>query len=235
VRPSPSTKPKGLLYGRLAKFYDLAWSRIMKQGWNHSMRQIEIGEGANVLEIGVGTGLSLPLYPRHCRVTALDLSAHMLRHARVRVQREGLTNVNLIQADAQKLDDVFEARSFDVVVTAYTLSTVPDPAAVLRGMCHVATDDAQIIVINHLHSNVRWQQRVERLIHPLCRRLGWDSVANLRPAIDAAGLEVNSSNRFGMFDLWTCLQTRKAERLRQPAAAAADAQLVLAESGPISL
>lgn len=217
----------------------------MQQGWDHSMARLEIPEGAEVLEIGVGTGLSLPLYPSHCRVTALDLSAAMLRRANKRVEREGLTNVNLIQADAQKLEQVFKPRSFDLVVAAYTLSVVPDPDAVLRGMCHVARDDAQVIVINHLHSDIRWQQRIERLIHPLCRRLGWDSVADLRPTIDAAGLEVGESSRFGMFELFSCLQTRKAKHLHAPANGVArngdvprdeaGSPLVLAESGPISL
>jgi phosphatidylethanolamine/phosphatidyl-N-methylethanolamine N-methyltransferase len=247
VGSDSSSKPKGLLYGKLSGFYDLAWSRIMQQGWDHSMARIDIPEGARVLEIGVGTGLSLPLYPSHCHVTALDLSAQMLRRAKARVARKGLQNVSLIQADAQKLEQVFRERSFDLVVAAYTLSVVPEPDAVLRGMCHVARDDARVVVINHLHSNIRWQQRIERLIHPLCRRLGWDSVADLRPTIDAAGLEVGESSRFGMFQIFSCLQARKAAHLHQPAARNGAARngdvarddagspLVLAESGPISL
>lgn len=241
-----STKPKGLLYNRLSRFYDLAWRKIQRAGWAHLMDRIEFREGARILEVGVGTGLSLPLYPKHCDVTALDLSGPMLRRARARIDREGLTNVSLIQADAQKLEQVMRPRSFDFVMTAFTLSVVPDPDAVLRGMCHVAKDDAQVVVINHLHSDIRWQQRIERWIEPLCRRLGWDSVADLQPSIMEAGLDIDESSRFGMFQLFTCLQTHKGRHLCASApqnghshagasAAPPESELVFAESGPITL
>lgn len=218
-----ANKSKGLLYGPFAGLYDLLWKRVMKLGWKHSMERIEIPEGARVIEIGVGTGLSLPLYPPHCHVVGVDLSGPMLKRARARVEREGLTNVELIRADAQKLDVLFEPRTFDVVVTAFTLSVVPDPAALLRGMCHVAKDDALIAIINHMRSEKRWKQRIEEFFNPICKRVGWDSVADLRPVVDAAGIDVHSSSRFGVFNLWTCLMARKADHLREDATATAGA------------
>jgi phosphatidylethanolamine/phosphatidyl-N-methylethanolamine N-methyltransferase len=231
VSAASSNKSKGLLYGPFAGLYDVLWKRVMKLGWKHSMERIEIPEGARVIEIGVGTGLSLPLYPPECSIVGVDLSGPMLKRARARVKREGLTNVELIQADAQKLDVLFEPRSFDVVVTAFTLSVVPDPAALLRGMCHVAKDDALIVVINHMRSEKRWKQRVEEFFNPICRRVGWDSVADLRPVVDAAGIDVQSSSRFGVFNLWTCLMARKADHLCQPQGATAAAESGSAAAG----
>lgn len=174
------------------------------------MTEVALPPGCRVLEIGVGTGVTLPDYPRDCRVTGVDLSPAMLARARKKVERGGLENVTLLELDAQRLPEYFEPDSFDVVVAAFVLSVVPDPAVVLRGMRHVGTDDCRYIIINHLQSPHRPVRVLEKLVTPLTRRLGWRLDFELSEPLAAAGLEITRTRRMRRGDLWRIVDARKA-------------------------
>src|SRR5262245_19253778 len=123
------------VYEKLAKFYDLTFGPALHPGRLVALERMNLRPGDKVLEVGIGTGINAPLYPRNCHVTGIDFSASMLDKARERVARKGLRNVLLHEMDAANLS--FADESFDVVYAPYVISVVPDPVRVVREMCRV--------------------------------------------------------------------------------------------------
>src|SRR6059058_5246468 len=115
------------VYGKMASVYDLFFGLPLHHGRATAIRRMGIKPDDQILEVGVGTGMSLPLYPRRCSVTAVDLSESMLERARARMTRYGIRNVRLIQMNATHLH--FPDKSFDIVYAPYFISCVPDPIA----------------------------------------------------------------------------------------------------------
>ena len=114
-------------YRRYASVYDALFGPVLQPGRKAVLEALECRPGDRVLEVGVGTGLSLPMYPSFVRVTGVDLSREMLEKARVRVARRALTNVEgLHEMDAQAMD--FPDASFDKIVAMYVVSVVQEPA-----------------------------------------------------------------------------------------------------------
>jgi len=112
---------------------------------------MDCGPGERILEVGVGTGLSLPLYPENVSVVGIDISRHMLDQARVRQARSGLDNVaELMVMDAENMG--FKDDSFDKVVAMYVASVVPDPGRLVDEMRRVCKPGGQIFMVNHFHS-----------------------------------------------------------------------------------
>jgi len=158
-------------YARWAPIYDLVFGAVFEHGRKASIAAAE-RVGGRILEVGVGTGLSLPEYAWTNRVTGIDLSAPMLRKAKARVAEHRLTNVEgLAVMDAQHLG--FQDGVFDVVVAQYVITTVPDPEATLDEFARVLKPGGEIVLINYLSAEGGLRSSVERWFAPLARRLGW--------------------------------------------------------------
>jgi phosphatidylethanolamine/phosphatidyl-N-methylethanolamine N-methyltransferase len=158
-------------YGRWAPVYDLVFGAVFEHGRKASIAAAE-RVGGRILEVGVGTGLSLPEYAWTNRVTGIDLSAPMLRKAKARVAEHRLTNVEgLAVMDAQHLG--FQDGVFDVVIAQYVITTVPDPEATLDEFARVLKPGGEIVLINYLSAEAGLRSSVERWVAPLARRLGW--------------------------------------------------------------
>src|SRR5918999_825308 len=128
--------------------------------------------GGRILEVGVGTGISLERYSRNNRITGIDISAPMLRKAQERVRALGLTNVDALSVmDAAKL--AFADGSFDVVVAQYVITAVPDPDAALDEFARVVRPGGEIILVNHLGAESGPRALFEAAFAPIARRLGW--------------------------------------------------------------
>jgi phosphatidylethanolamine/phosphatidyl-N-methylethanolamine N-methyltransferase len=135
-------------YARWAPIYDLVFGAVFDRGRKASIAAAE-RIGGRILEVGVGTGLSLPDYSSSNRLIGVDLSAPMLRKAKERVAERGLINVDgLAVMDAQNLG--FADSSFDVVVAQYVITTVPDAEATLDEFARVTRPGGEIILVNHL-------------------------------------------------------------------------------------
>ena len=158
-------------YARWAPVYDLVFGAVFDRGRKASIAAAE-RIGGRILEVGVGTGLSLPDYAPSNRLIGVDLSAPMLRKAKARVSAQRLGNVDgLAVMDAQRLG--FHDAVFDVVVAQYVITAVPDPEATLDEFARVIKPGGEIILVNHLGADKGLRAAGEQMFAPLARRLGW--------------------------------------------------------------
>jgi phosphatidylethanolamine/phosphatidyl-N-methylethanolamine N-methyltransferase len=162
-------------YARWAPVYDLVFGAVFKAGRHASIAAVEHAcatDGGRVLEVGVGTGLSLPAYsPKH-RIIGLDISEPMLRKAKERVTERRLTNVEMLAVmDAERL--AFADASFDVVIAQYVITAVPNPEGTLDEFVRVLKPGGEIVLINHIGAEAGPRRWFELGFAPIARRLGW--------------------------------------------------------------
>jgi phosphatidylethanolamine/phosphatidyl-N-methylethanolamine N-methyltransferase len=158
-------------YGLWAPVYDLVFGKVFDAG-----RQSTIIEadriGGRILDVGVGTGLSLVDYKPTTKICGVDISEPMLRKAHERVRRENLTNVeSLAVMDAKNL--AFADDCFDAVVAQYVITAVPDPEATLDDFIRVLKPGGELILVNHIGAESGARKIFELCFAPLARRLGW--------------------------------------------------------------
>jgi phosphatidylethanolamine/phosphatidyl-N-methylethanolamine N-methyltransferase len=161
-------------YDRWAPVYDLIFNLPFQPGRRAAARAAEraAGLGGEIVVIGVGTGLELPLLPVESRVTGVDLSPAMLDVARRRVARLGLSQVGaLLEMDAQDLG--FGDGVFDVALAPFVMSVVPDPAKALDEMWRVVRPGGELVVMNHFAAEKGWRIGVESAMESAAHWLGW--------------------------------------------------------------
>src|SRR6266852_5778559 len=112
------------VYSSYAKIYDYIFGKIFHDGRQHAVRHLDLSPGQRILEVGIGTGLALPFYPRSCEIVGIDLSEGMLAKCRERVRELRLEHVSLRKMDASAI--TFADDSFDAVMAAYVVTAVPD-------------------------------------------------------------------------------------------------------------
>jgi phosphatidylethanolamine/phosphatidyl-N-methylethanolamine N-methyltransferase len=158
-------------YARWAPVYDLVFGALFDRGRQAAIVAAE-QIGGRILEVGVGTGLSLPGYSSQTRIVGIDLSESMLRKAQERVADLSLKNVEALEVmDAEHLS--FPDGSFDVVVAHYVVSTVPNPEAALDEFARALRPGGEIVLVNRVGADSGLRRVVEQLLEPLVRRLGW--------------------------------------------------------------
>ncbi len=195
------------VYDKLAKVYDLIFGPTLHPGRIQAIQRMSIKPGERVLEVGVGTGINLPLYPRDCTVTGIDFSSSMLEKARERAARKEIARVRLLQMDAADLK--FADDSFDIVYAPYLISVVPDPLQVAREMRRVCRPGGRIIFLNHFLSPNAVLSRIERLISPFTIHIGFKSDLDLPAFLAQADLQPVSIEKVNVPRIWslvTCVK-----------------------------
>ena len=195
------------VYEKLASVYDLAFGPTLQPGRVRALQQMDIQAGERVLEVGVGTGINLSLYPKSCRMTGIDFSSSMLEKARERVARGGLQHMRLLQMDAADLK--FADDSFDIVYAPYLISVVPDPVRVAQEMRRVCRPGGRIIFLNHFLSPNLLVSRVERLISPFTIHIGFKADLDLPAFLAQSALEPISIEKVNVPRIWslvTCVK-----------------------------
>lgn len=157
-------------YRRWAPFYDQTFGLVATHGRRAAVSMINKREG-RVLEVGVGTGLSLPRYRPELEVVGIDLSEHMLSLAADRVERLKTRGRGLVLMDAGRL--AFPDHSFETSVAMYVMTVVPDPAAVMREIERVTKPGGEILVVNHFSREGGVRGFVENRLAPYADRVGW--------------------------------------------------------------
>jgi phosphatidylethanolamine/phosphatidyl-N-methylethanolamine N-methyltransferase len=187
-------------YELYAPIYDFIFDWIFAPGRVAAVKHLSLEPNDRVLEVGIGTGLNLPLYPPAVRLTGIDLSQEMLDKAVERVETLAMPNVTLKVMDATSLD--FADDEFDKVVATYTISAVPDPIAVLTQMRRVVRPGGIIVILNHFRSERRVIGWLEDMVAPVCTRLGWKSNLALDPLLAQVGLAPEVVAKANLFNGW---------------------------------
>ena len=158
-------------YARWAPVYDLAFTAVMRAGRMAAVAAIGPAP-RRVLDVGVGTGLELPMFPRTTMVTGIDLAEPMLRRAQARVARRGLTGVEgLCVMDATNL--AFSDQTFDAAIVPYVLTVVPDPDAMMDEIVRVLKPGGDIVLVNHFGAEDGPIEKVEAWLGKRSASLGW--------------------------------------------------------------
>lgn len=202
-------------YRRWAPVYDHTFGRFTIDGRRHAVEIINQRRG-RVLEVGVGTGLSLPDYGRHLEIVGIDLSPEMLDKAREKVTEERLYNVTgLHEMDAGEL--TFADSSFDTVVAMYVITVVPEPEKVMRELARVTKVGGQVILVNHFSQDEGVRGWVERRMAPFADKLGWRPVFNLDRVMVCENLKVVDRRALRPWGLFTMLRFEKTAESAQKA------------------
>ena len=158
-------------YARWAPIYDLVFGAVFERGRKASIAAAE-RIGGRILDVGVGTGISLSDYSRANKIVGVDYSEPMLRKALARVREHKLGNVEALAVMDAKHLAVPDA-SFDAVVAQYVITAVPDPEAALDEFVRVLKPGGEIILVNHLGAEAGLRRAFEQWFAPMARRLGW--------------------------------------------------------------
>lgn len=191
-------------YARWAPVYDLSFGAIANAGREAAVETINQLQGA-VLEVGVGTGISLGKYRRGLSVTGIDLSPEMLARARGRVAKEGLVHVQaVLEMDAADLK--FDDESFDVVVAMYVMTVVPDPDQVMAELERVCKPGGEVIIVNHFSQDFGVRGKFEKAIAPFAEHLGWRPVFPISWVLTRDNLHLEEMSQVPPFGLFTMLR-----------------------------
>ena len=183
-------------YAILSPVYDLLFDKIFHPGRVAAIKLLQIQPGDRVLEVGVGTGLNLPMYPHGCSVTGIDISVEMLRKARGRAKELGRGNVTLSVMDASNLQ--FPDDTFDHVLATYVISAVPDPVKTLLEMRRVCKPQGHVVILNHFRSENPVLGALEWVVAPVCTRIGFKTDLKLTPLLERAGMPAEQVHRINV-------------------------------------
>lgn len=217
VRPSEVLPHQSKLYSHLSKLYDYLFPFIggqLKKG----LGMLTLPPKARVLEVGVGTGLSLHHYPKGCQIVGIDISGEMLERAKEKVERAGLTNVELRKTRGAELD--FPENSFDCVAAFHVVSVVPDPVRLMREMERVCKPGGSLLLINYFCGETPFGEALGRLVDPLTRRLGWRSTLTATELLGDSSFHIEKQERTSWLSLHWIMLARNHKKAVAPVLAA---------------
>ncbi len=195
------------VYQNIAKVYDYTYGPTLHPGRIEAIEKMRIRPGTQVLEVGVGTGINLGMYPRTARITGIDLSSRMLDKARKRISEKGLLNCDVLEMDATKM--TFADNSYDVVYAPYVISVVPDPVAVAREMYRVCRPGGRVVILNHFKSANPIMSKIETAISPMTVHIGFTADLDLLGFLEQANLTPVSMEKVNVPKIWTLITVVK--------------------------
>ena len=188
------------VYTNYAGVYDHIFGKIFHESRESAVRNLRITPNEEILEVGVGTGIALPFYPKNCKVVGIDLSPGMLAKARQRQSRYHLDHVRLMLMDAGRMD--FSDDSFDTVMAAYVVTAVPDYRTVVNEMIRVCRPGGRIIMLNHFSNGNKLIAAVEKVISPLCKHIGFRTDLSLKTVLEGTALQVARKEKVNPLKFW---------------------------------
>jgi phosphatidylethanolamine/phosphatidyl-N-methylethanolamine N-methyltransferase len=193
------------VYNTYSRFYDITFGKVFESGREMAPHLLDLRPGMELLEVGVGTGLSLPMLPRNIAITGVDLSAKMLAQAKKRLIREGLEDrVQLIKMDATHLE--FETNSFDRVLAAYFISCVPEPVRVVEEMKRVCKPGGYLVFLNHFRSDNPIFGIVEQALSPLFYRIGFRTDLVVSDLMKSCDLKIETLEHIDFLGHWKAIR-----------------------------
>jgi phosphatidylethanolamine/phosphatidyl-N-methylethanolamine N-methyltransferase len=203
----------GRAYDRWAPIYDLVFGGVFAKG-RHAAITHTNKLGGRVLEVGVGTGISLPQYAANTRIFGTEISEAMLQKAKQRVAELRLTNVEgLAVMDAEKLE--FPDNSFDVVMAQYVVTAVPNPEKALDEFARVLRPGGEMIILSRVSAEGGMRRFIEQQLQPVVTRLGfrtdfaWSRYSDW--VAQARGMELVERRAIPPLGHFSLIRFRKAE------------------------
>ncbi len=188
------------IYNLYAGIYEIMFAHFFFPRQKHVIENLTINPQEKILDVGIGTGLTLPLYPRHARVVGIDLSYGMLKEAWKKKEAEKMDHTYLFEMNAENMG--FKDNTFDHVICTFVISVVPNPVQLINEMRRVCKPDGNIILVNHFKSENRVVGKIEEFINPLCTRVGWKSDLVLQHLVEQADLKIVHKYKWKKIDLW---------------------------------
>ncbi len=191
------------IYTKYSSVYDRIFSHFFFPRIKLGINKSRISNGDRVIEVGIGTGLSLPLYPRGCKVVGIDVTTKMLEKARGKKERDKLDHVELIEMDAENL--TFEDNSFDHAVAAFVVTVVPNPEKMVSEMKRVTKAGGNIVILNHFCSKNLFLSKIEKIFSPVCEKWGWRSDISLDLLSNHCNLHLSQVLKKHKLDPWSII------------------------------
>ncbi len=188
------------IYGKYSPVYDTIFNQMFSPRIRLGLEKIGIKKGDRVIEIGVGTGLSLPTYPDFCQVVGIDITRKMLERAKKKKDKFGYDHVSLFEMDAENI--AFADNSFDHAVIPFVISVVPDPERMVSEVKRVTKRNGKIIIINHFCSSNPVLLKFEKKLSSISKKLGWRSDISMDLISNHCGLSIEETFKKHRLDPW---------------------------------
>lgn len=192
------------VYSSYSHVYDRIFGPFFAKRARQAIRARNLRQGDRVLEVGIGTGLSLPFWPPFVKVDGIDVNEDMLARARAKIGRMGLANVETAIMDALAMD--YPDATFDYVFAFFVVTVVEDPCRLVREMLRVVKPDGQVVIVNHFRADRGLFGFLEGALSPLFVNLGWRSDLRVGDITSGAGARVLENRRMGRLDLWSLVR-----------------------------
>lgn len=195
------------VYYDLSHHYDRFFGRAFVDSEHEVIEELNLRPGQRVLEVGVGTGISLDAYPPYVHVVGIDPSPDMLEQAKTKARDNDWRHVELHQGSG--LDLELASESFDVVCAFHVVTVVPDPSRLMAEMYRVCKPGGLIVIINHLRSENPVLGFLVGIANPLTKHLGWTTRLRYRDLIKGVPLKIERRERASRFSPHTIIVARK--------------------------
>ncbi len=196
-------------YKRYARNYDLIFGKIFEHGRRLLMNKMNARSGDHVLEVGVGTGITLPFYPDYVNVTGIDISPDMLQVAKKYLNGNRPSRKALFLMDAQQMS--FADNTFDKVAAMYVVSVVPQPKVLVSEMKRVCKPGGDIFILNHFSNHRLLPKMVETVMLPFQNLLGFSPRLSMEWLINNMDLPVVGVDPVNLFGYWTLIHAKNIE------------------------
>ena len=194
------------IYSLYSHFYDSVFGTLLHPGRRIASRLMDIQPGERILEVGIGTGISLPLYPRDAEVIGIDISRDMIKQAVEKKQRLGYHNVKLCITDASEM--AFKDNYFDKVIASHSIMVIPKPFETLKEIKRVCKEDAEFFFLNYAGSDDNLVAKFEKVLSPIRSRLGLGKAINLEELLNSANFNIDFKDRVNVFKLVQVIKCR---------------------------
>lgn len=180
------------LYTRFTHLYDKIFY-FFPRHIAKALRLVPIQPGEKILEVGVGTGLSLAAYPTHSDVTAIDVAPRMLERAQQKIEANGWKHISLLRMSALQMD--FPDNSFDHVTAFHVVTVIPNPEQLMREISRVCKPKGTVVIINYFCGEGPASSFFHQMLDPFSRRMGWSYTLKLSDLLRAAPLQVEQQQK----------------------------------------
>ncbi|MDN3513086.1 MAG: class I SAM-dependent methyltransferase [Candidatus Brocadia sp.] len=187
------------VYSFYSWVYDAFFGKIFEHGRFVAFHMMDVKPSDTILEVGVGTGLSLPLYPRETKVIGIDISQEMLEKADMKKKYYNLTNVELYNMDASSM--TFADNTFNKVIASHVITVVPDPFRTLNEIKRVCKEGGEIFILNYTGCNNKIVSGFEKFISPFRDKMGLGKHIDLDELLRNAHLSITNERRVNFLEM----------------------------------